>query len=74
MAIVFFADDIDSSVPKIMITLPDDYMHLQSDINSTTDWIEEHCLSLHSLNTPETVLFIYSPPPGPEYVAIAIHK
>lgn len=31
-----------------MITSPDDFVHLQSDINSIADWVEENKLSLHS--------------------------
>ena len=42
---VLFADDI--ALYRV-ITSYDDYEHLQSDINSIADWVEDHHLSLHS--------------------------
>ena len=42
---VLFADDI--ALYRV-ITSPDDFVHLQSDINSIADWVEKNKLSLHS--------------------------
>ena len=40
-----FVDDI--ALYRV-ITTPDDYVQLQSDVNSIADWIEEYHLKLHS--------------------------
>ena len=42
--VVLFADDI--ALYRV-ITTPDDYVQLQSDVNSIADWIEEYHLKLH---------------------------
>ena len=54
---VLFADDI---AQYQVITSPDDYVNLQSDIDSIADLIEEHHLSLHSGKCC-AMLFTYYP-------------
>ena len=43
--VVLFADDI--ALYRVIMS-SDDYVQLQTDINSRADWIEEYHLSLHS--------------------------